>query len=325
MRSAFRALPILAAIVGAIVALAGCGTPPTARVAVRTGATATTPAGTVFQDCRDCPQMVVVPPGAFTMGVDGGEPERYEGAPHRVTLAKPFAVGRYEVTVGQYKAFVAATGHPDTKEPCNVTRDGKLGPLPGSTWRNPGYGRPAADDEPVSCVTWDDAKAYVAWLATKSRLPYRLLTEAEWEYAARAGRTGRFAWGDDPNAACREANVLDRSAHAARPDLKMLPAADCDDGFPSVAPVGQLQPNPFGLYDVIGNDWEWVEDCYAMPYPADGPTDGSAQLKQGCDRRGTRGGSWISAIDRQRPTFRGRDPVDRTSQIFGFRVARDLR
>ena len=91
-----------------------------------------------------------------------------------------------------------------------------------------------------------------------------------------------------------------------------------------MAPVGRLAPNPFGLHDVIGNVWEWVEDCYAMPHPADAPLDGSAQTRAGCDRRGSRGGSWISTIERQRPTFRGRDPVTLTSQVFGFRVARDL-
>jgi formylglycine-generating enzyme required for sulfatase activity len=321
MSRTFRPIAALAAFV----ALAACGTTPHDPGSARAGATAKTRPGTVFQDCRDCPQMVVVPPGTFQMGADGGEPERYEGPVHRVTIPRPFAAGRYELTVGQYKAFVAATKHPDSGFDCNVTRDGKLGPMAGTTWRDPGYGRPAADDEPVACVTWDDAKAYVAWLAQKSGQPYRLLTEAEWEYSARAGRTGRFAWGDDPTIACREANVLDRSAQAARPDLKMLPAANCDDGFPGVAPVGRLQPNPFGLYDVIGNVWEWVEDCYEMPYPADGPVDGSAQLTKGCDRRGSRGGSWISAIERQRPTFRGRDPTTRSSQIFGFRIARDLR
>ena len=144
------------------------------------------------------------------------------------------------------------------------------------------------------------------------------------EYVARAGRPKAFyVWGDDVKDACREANVYDRAAAKARPELQVK-GADCDDGYPSVAPVGRLQPNPFGLYDVIGNVWEWVEDCYAMPHPANAPVDGSAQLKEGCDRRSVRGGSWISAVERNRPTFRGRDPVTLTTQIFGFRIARDL-
>jgi formylglycine-generating enzyme required for sulfatase activity len=267
--------------------------------------------------------MTVVPAGSFAMGMDGGEPDRYEGPVRTIKFARPFAAGRYEITTGQYRKFVAATGHPTAPTACNASRDGRLGPVPGSDWRDPAYGRPAADDEPVACVTWDDATAYVQWLARETKQPYRLLSEAEWEYVARAGRTGRFAWGDDPSLACREANVFDRSGAKARPDIRATPA-DCDDGVAGVARVGSRAANPFGLYDVIGNVWEWVEDCYAMPHPADAPTDGRAQTQVGCDRRGARGGSWISAIERQRPSFRGRDPSTLTSQIFGFRIARDL-
>ena len=288
-----------------------------ARVSLRAGAS--------FQDCRDCPAMVVIPPGRFTMGVDGGEPQRYEGPVREMAVPYAFAVGRYEVTHGQYETFVAATGYAGTPGGCSAWDGAKqtLSRDPATSWRNPGYGRPPADNEPVACVSWNDAKAYVAWLTVVTGQAYRLLTEAEWEYVARAGSgsTSRFAWGEDPEEACRHANVYDASA--ALPTIPWAPLK-CSDGHAGVAPVGQFLPNAFGLYDVTGNLWEWVEDCYAMPHPADAPRDGRAQLAVGCDRRAVKGGGWRTDIRRQRPAFRGRDPDVFLSQIFGFRVARDL-
>jgi formylglycine-generating enzyme required for sulfatase activity len=268
--------------------------------------------------------MVVVPPGEFDMGFDGGEPERYEGPVRRVRIAYSFAVGRTEVTNAQYRRFVEASGHATTDAGCDIPPPGQRAPVPvpGTTWRDPGYGRPIRDDEPVACVRWSDAMAYVNWLAGVTGQRYRLLTEAEWEYAARAGTTGRHVWGEDVAAACRQANIYDQSASRATPQGDKR-AAPCDDGFPGVAPVGSLAANAFGLHDMIGNVWEWIEDCYEMPYSAT-PADGSAQLARGCNRRGSRGGGWRSDYARQTPTFRGRDPESLNSQIFGFRVARDL-
>ncbi len=286
------------------------------------GADARTP-GTVFSDCEDCPAMVVVPAGTFQMGYEGGETDRYEGPVRTITIASPFAVGRYEITNREYRRFVTATQRAAAPTGCRAYNDGRVEAVPGTTWENPAYGRPAADDEPVGCVTWTDATAYAGWLAMRTGQPYRLLSESEWEYAARAGRKGAHAWGDDPDMACSEANVVDASTARARPEMAVA-AANCDDGFEMVAPVGQLKPNPFGLYDMTGNVWEWVADCYVMSHFAAAPLDGSAQTASGCDRRGVRGGAWITAISRQRPSFRGRDPVTLTTQIFGLRVARDL-
>ncbi len=280
--------------------------------------------GTKFSDCPGCPSMVVVPPGKFTMGFDGGEPERYEGPVRAMRVERQFAAGEFEVTNAQFRAFIKDTGYVAATG-CYALR-GLVGtnyaPMPGKGWEDPGYGRPIKDQEPAACITWTDAKAYVDWLSRKAGRKYRLLSETEWEYVARAGRTGYFTWGDAPQQACEESNLFDQSAARALPgtDIQVAP---CDDGFPGVAPVGSLKPNPFGLYDVIGNVWEWVEDCYTMPHTAAAPRDGSAQLTNGCDRRGSRGGSWISSLQRQRPAFRGRDPVERISQIFGLRVARD--
>ena len=278
--------------------------------------------GDVFKDCDDCPEMVVVPPGEFLMGWDGGEDARYEGPVHEVEIRRAFAVGRFELTYAQYAAFIEATNHPSGRN-CRTWGGDSVEDRLGKDWRDPAYGRPMRPDEPVSCVNWNDAKAYAAWLAEDTGEPYRLLTEAEWEYAARAGRPHTlYSWGDTPDGACRYANLYDLSGATSSIPRPYEPA-NCDDGAVDLAVVGSREPNPFGLYDMIGNVWEWIEDCYVMTFLED-QTDDAAQTTYGCDRRGVRGGSWSSIETRQRPTFRGRDPVGLTTQIFGFRVARDL-
>jgi len=284
--------------------------------------------GEVFSDCDTCPEMTVVPAGSFVMGFDGAEEQRerdehrYEGPTRKVTLAASFAVGRHEISNQQFAAFVAATGH-QTSRGC-YTWDGVTAEFVEQLdWRDPGYGRETRPDEAVTCVDWNDAYAYTLWLAALSGKPYRLLTEAEWEYAARGGVTTEYLWGDDASSACRFANIFDYSAQVFLPDAPIEPA-DCDDGHAQVAPVGSFEPNGFGLYDMTGNVWEWVFDCYVMPYPDDAPIDGSAIVTEDCPRRSVRGGSWMTSVDRQRFTFRGRDPATLNSAVFGFRIARDL-
>jgi formylglycine-generating enzyme required for sulfatase activity len=285
-----------------------------AQVAAAAGETHT------FRDCPTCPVMTEIPGGVFSMGAEGGEPGRPEG-PVREVAVPAFAIGVYEVTQAQFEAFVEATGHrPGT--PCRVWPDERMeggGPY---DWRDPGYGRPPQADEPVACVSWLDASAYVDWLAAETGLPYRLPSEAEWEYAARAGTGTAFHWGDDPEDGCVYANMHDRSGLE---NGFGWAAADCDDGFPIVAPVGSLAPNAFGLHDMLGNVWEWVEDCYEPGY-TNASTDGAAAPARNgaCERRSVRGGSWITRPSRNRSAFRGRDPEPTLYFMFGFRVARDL-
>lgn len=280
--------------------------------------------GAVFQECEECPEMVVIPPGSFTQGFDGGLEKRYEGPRREVTIDYAFAIGRFEVTQAQYAAFIERSGV-EPSVGCFMWDGAKAPFLDEHGWADPGYGRPVADDEPVACLNWTHVNAYVTWLAEYTGKPYRLISESEWEYAARAGRDSDFtyAWGEDEAAACAEGNVYDERAAASRPDLS-LPNAPCDDGYAGLAPVGQFAPNPFGVYDMTGNVWEWLADCYEMPYADAAPVDGSVYINETCDRRGVRGGSWLSTMFWQRPTFRGRDPEDLTSRIFGLRVARDL-
>jgi formylglycine-generating enzyme required for sulfatase activity len=297
----------------ASIALAGCAGSPSAQRGYAVGSN--------FKDCAACPEMIVVPPGTFQMGRDGGteDENRYQGPVRTVKIGYRFALGRTEVTNAQYAAFVQATGHKN-ETPCNTwsPEARRVVPNPEVSWSKPGY--VYLPNQPVACVSWTDAKAYLAWLSEKTGETYRLPSEAEWEYAARAGETGLYIWGDDASAACRFANVYDQSADDGSRPFRPL---GCDDGFAKAAPVAQFAPNAFGLHDMSGNVWEWVEDCYQMPYPPT-PVDGSPQLSQGCDRRGVKGGSWGTNIVRHMPTFRGRDPVGLTTQLFGFRVARDV-
>ncbi len=277
--------------------------------------------GQTFLDCADCPDMVVVPSGTFVMGFDGGEPERYEGPVRQLDIARAFAAGRTEVTVAQYRDFVNATGYVAAVG-CYAW-DGKVARmLEEANWQDPGYGRELLDQEPAVCLDWTDTKAYTDWLSARTGESYRLLSEAEWEYAADAGGAAIYPWGDDPDAACSYANVFDLDAADAIEGSPLEPV-NCRDGHASIAPVGSYPPNQFGLQDMVGNIWEWTQDCYVMPYPA-GPLDGSPVSVENCDRRSVKGGSWVTSIERQRPTFRGRDPEDRVSLVFGFRVARDL-
>ena len=286
--------------------------------------------GAVLSDCTDCPEVVVIPPGTFTMGSDHMEPMRDdelrpEGPVRSITIAKPFAVGRYEVTKAQFETFINATGY-DPTNAC-VTWGGR-DPVEGVTWQDPRLGVEPRDTDPVVCVDWNDAKAYTQWLAERTGQPYRLPTEAEWEYVAKAGANTVWPWGEDPNQICEYGNVFDKSGltepRSQSNSNAAAEAADCDDGVMLVAEVGQYKPNAFGLYDTIGNVWEWVEDCSLMLY-TDGPLDGSAyQSVATCEKRAVRSGSWRSRISRHRPTFRGRDPADLAYYIFGFRIARDL-
>ncbi len=263
--------------------------------------------------CPSCPEMVVLPAGTFTMGSPDNEEGRSsdEGPRHDVTIAVPFAVGRFEVTRGQYATFIKATGH-KTADSCYVWNGTEWKDTPGKSWRDPGYQQ--SDDHPVACVSWDDAKAYVAWLANETGRGYRLLSEAEWEYAARAGSTTAYSWG----------------ATASHANANYGKFECCDglatgkDKWVNTAPVGQFPANAFGLYDMHGNVWEWVEDCYEDSYSS-APKDGAARTTSGCNIRVIRGGSWINSLPwilRAADRYRLRPGYRLVS--YGFRVARTL-
>ena len=238
--------------------------------------------GRVFRDCPDCPEMVVVPAGSFMMGSNAYSSEK---PIHRVRIAKPFAVGKYEVTFAEWDACAS---------------DGGCG---GRRPADNGWGR---DRRPVINVSWRDAKAYVRWLSRKTGKRYRLLSESEWEYATRAGTTTRYSWGDEVGH-----NRANCDGCGSRWDDKQT------------APVGSFPANGFGLHDMHGNVWEWMEDCWNKSY-AGAPADGSARTGGDCGERVLRGGSWIGTPGNLRSAFRFWSSTGIRFNFIGFRVARTL-
>ena len=250
--------------------------------------------GKVFRDCPECPELVVVPAGSFTMGSPSSEEDRYsnEGPQHRVTIAAAFAVGKYEVTFAEWDACVAAGG-------CNGHRPGDRG------W---GRGR-----RPVIDVSWEDAKAYVGWLSRQTGERYRLLSEAEWEYAARAGTTGPFHFGSTISTDQANYNGYFTYGRGRKGVFRK-----------KTVPVGSFPANGFGLHDVHGNVWEWVEDCWHGSYTG-APTDGSAWVTGGdCHRRVLRGGSWDFIPRFLRSANRLWYSAAFRFKYLGFRVSRTL-
>ncbi len=275
--------------------------------------------GAVFRDCPECPEMIVVPGGSFTMGSPSSEAGRNsdEGPTRQVTIGEGLAVGIHEVTHAEFAAFASATNFPDDGS-CWTFENGDGRIRSGRSWRNPGYRQ--GDHDPVTCVSWEDARAYVEWLSRKTGERYRLLSEAEWEYAVRAGSTARFSFGDDPagREICHHGNGADRAAKRRYPGWRVV---DCDDGYVMPAPVGQLRANAFGLHDGHGNVWEWVDDCYYDSY-AGAPSDGRARTDGGnCDRV-QRGGAWDSFPEFLRSAMRDKNPPGTRTVKGGFRVAR---
>ena len=278
--------------------------------------------GAVFRDCPACPEMVVVPAGTFTMGSPETERGRLgnEGPQRRVSIARPFALGKYEVTRGEWAAFVRATGHPASGWCFRWNETTRMwGRDDGADWSKPGFAQ--TDRHPAVCVNWHDAKAYVAWLSRETGGTYRLPSEAEWEYAARAGTATSHIWGDDPATACRQANGADASAKTKFAEWTVMP---CDDGHVFTAPVGTYAGNGFGLHDMSGNVSEWVEDCWHPNY-AGAPVDGSAWVVGGdCSRRVARGGAWTSGARHLRAADRNHNGSMARNIINGFRIARTL-
>lgn len=286
-------------------------------------------AGSTFTDCSDCPEMVVVPAGRFLMGLPRGEmthdiegmwffdrwlPRSFEASAmpqHSVRIDHPFGLGKYDVTRGEFAAFIRDTGY-RVGEDCTLLRGRKFFHPAGASWLSPGFTQ--TDRDPVVCVTWQDARAYVSWLNNKLHTGnslnrgghYRLPTEAEWEYAARAGQQTARWWGD----------------------LIGLNNADCDEcgskwDDKGTAPVGSFRPNPFGLYDMLGNVWQWVEDCWHGDYGG-APSDDSAWVSESCTAHVMRGGGWPSDAWVLRSAIRSKPGVDKRTNYIGFRIAKAL-
>jgi formylglycine-generating enzyme required for sulfatase activity len=263
--------------------------------------------GESFRDCPDCPEMVVVPAGSFTMGSPANEPEHYasESPQHEVTIAKPFAAGKYAVTRDEFEAFMKASGR-KMDGGCYVWTGSEWKQDGAKSYRSPGFEQTGS--HPVVCVNWEDATAYAAWLSKRTGKEYRLLTEAEREYAARAGAKTPFWWGSaiSPDRANYNGNSVYKGGQNGEWRQKTMP-------------VKSFKPNPWGLYQVHGNVYDWVEDCWHDGYSG-APTDGSAWTAGDCRLHVLRGGSWSNFPRALRAAYRFRDWV--RNSIAGFRLAR---
>jgi formylglycine-generating enzyme required for sulfatase activity len=292
-----------------------------------------------FKDCSECPQMVIVPAGTFMMGSTRDETDRekvpkkfrevifeefanFERPRHEVTVKK-FAIGQYPVMRSEFAAFVRDTVEsPLGCESAYIENGVDRG------WRNPGFEQ--TDQHPVVCVSGADVKLYLEWLNRKTGKFYRLPSEAEWEYAARGGTTTARFWGDDPNRACEFANVADlTTAGPLKRERESLVA--CRDGYVYTSPVGSFRPNPFGLYDMLGNVEQRVQDCFHDDYKG-APSDESPWTTQCRKNSGSgfvmsypasRGSSWANRPEFVRSAARGYLARDKKDTL-GFRVALTL-
>ncbi len=256
--------------------------------------------GDEFRDCAECPLMRVVPAGQFEKGPPPSASGHFhnEGVVRTIIIARPFAVGKFEISVAQWRACVAS-GRCEGGE----------------------RAEPDGPDYPAVGVSWDAAVAYTEWLAELTGKPYRLLSETEWEYAARAGLPRFRYFSMTPEQVCQVANVYDLSSKAEFDfDWEHLP---CDDGFAALAPTGSLQPNAFGLHDMLGNVAEWTEDCHNRSWRF-AKLDGSAWLEGDCLVRAYRGGSWLVNQPRYLRTPDRYRYYRARSDDLGFRVGLSL-
>ena len=267
----------------------------------------------VFQDCESCPKMVRLPAGSFRMGSPANEIGRHADESPLVQIDVPaFALALTEVTRFDWALFERQSGY-RTASGC-LTWDGD-GYVQAAhlDWRDPGFSH--SDEHPAVCVSWQDAQAYARWLSTKTGHQYRLPSEREWEYAARAGSSKPYPWAG--TTVCDHANVADETLRLKHP---AWPIEKCNDGYPFTAPVGSYAPNAFGLYDMHGNVMEWVQDCWSPQLQA---SDGRSAVLN-CRSRVLRGGGWDLTAFYMRSAYRGKAAMANRGSATGLRMARTL-
>jgi formylglycine-generating enzyme required for sulfatase activity len=263
------------------------------------------------------PEMVTIPGGSFHMGDLSGTGYSNQGPAHQVTI-EPFQMGKYEVTKAEFASFIKASGYQTDAEKntdgdmgCLVDKGGNWEWQAGTSWQKHLFKQ--TDNDPVVCISWNDASAYIEWLKGQSGKNYRLPTEAEWEHAARAGSKTLYPWGDE--ASHEHANYG---------------KDECCGGFiqgrdqwEHTSPVGSFPANAYGLHDMHGNVWEWAEDCWNRSYEG-APTDGAAWNSGSCSRHVIRGGSWDDKPKVLRSPYRNKDHTEDRGNYIGFRLALPL-
>jgi sulfatase modifying factor 1 len=290
--------------------------PAAKEASVVASAAAVPDPGTAIRDCPTCPTMVVLPGGRFKQGSLRAENgSAFESPLHWVVIGPGLSMSSNAVTVEDFEQFITDTGR-DIRG-CD-TYDGDWKHRPDNSWKNPGF--PQTGKHPVTCVSWNDAKAYVGWLSTKTGHRYRLPSASEWEYAARAGGEAVQPWGANGAAACATANVADASAAQRYPGWAVFA---CNDGYVNTAPVGSFKANSFGLNDMLGNVFQWTEDCWHADYTG-APVDGSARSDGDCSEHELRGGSWFSTPAYVRASYRNHFAADYRTSSVGIRLVRDI-
>lgn len=280
-----------------------------------------------LSDGSTAPTIVIIPKGSNAIGSDNTEEgHRDNETPKRlVTLKNNIGIGKTEVTVAEFRKFVNATGYvtlaeADKSRGCRTNQNGRWDWTPDTSWENPGYQQ--EDDHPVVCVSWIDATAYVSWLSKETGEQYQLPSEAIWEYATRAGTTTTRFWGKER--ACEYSNVSDFSRAAMHGlDISSENIFPCEDGYPYSASVASYKPNQFGLYDTIGNVWEWTIDCWNETY-SNLNENGRARLDGNCNNHVYRGGSWGNLPTLVRAAKRLTDPSHYRYYNLGFRISRSI-
>jgi formylglycine-generating enzyme required for sulfatase activity len=290
------------------------GTAPSKVPAVAAGAAPNS--GTVIRDCPRCPAVTVLPAGRFIQGSDRpGSGSPFEKPLHWVAISRVIAMSTNAVTVDEFSAFVAATGR--DMRGCD-TYDGEWKHRPENSWENPAFVQ--TESHPVTCVSWNDAKAYTGWLSTTTGHRYRLPSASEWEYASRSGGEAVQPWNPDGRGACENANVADQSAAGRYPGWVIYA---CNDAYVYTAPVGSFKANAFGLHDMLGNVFQWTEDCWYPDYVG-APIDGTARTAATCSEHELRGGSWFTNPAFVRADYRNHFDADYRTSTVGIRIVREL-
>lgn len=278
-----------------------------------------------FHDCDACSEMISLPAGDYYMGATTDDFRGFpntqfsylDETPRHEVHVKPFALGQFSVTKAQFSVFARETGF--SGQGCRIYSDRTWHFDPTADWQNPGFNQ--TDRDPVVCVSWSDAQRFISWI--NSRLPpgihtrYRLPTEEEWEYAARAGTVTPMYWGSDRGKQCQFENARDETASDVGTSI---PFARCNDGYRTTSPVGSFRPNPWGFFDMLGNASQWAAECPTIGYHVDAASSTTALP---CRTRALRGASWASIPIAVRSANRsGLKPDIRMSTV-GFRLAAD--